>query len=208
MDAATVTARGQSVVPGRPDEGIWTIAVSALSESPEAALNDVGGRSRSLEELLEDLGVAPEKRSTTGVNVREEFDWADGKQLHRGFRAENVLTVRLADPAIAGRLIQESIARAAANVRGPVWWIAPDNPARVEACRRAAAEARRKAEAYAEALGLGLGAVVEVREPPPPSGAFPRARVLAAAAEAPPVDVDPGDLDVEANVEVTFRLDG
>lgn len=208
MADATVMARGEAVVPGKPDEGIWAIEVSSLETKPDAALADVGARSKKLGGLLDELAVAPEKRSTTGVTVREEFDYADGKQVHRGFRAENLVTVRLADATIAGRLIQEAIARAKANVRGPTWWIAPDNPARVEACRRAAAEAKRKAEAYAEALGLRLGAVAEVREPSATVAAFPRPGVLRAMAETSSVEVDPGELNVEAQVEVSFHLVG
>jgi uncharacterized protein YggE len=206
MDEPTVTARGEAVVPGRPDEGIWTVTLSALEATPDGALGDVAKRSGTLDALLDELGVPREKRSTTGLTVREEFDYADGKQTHRGFRAANVVTVRLDDPSIAGRLIRDAIDRTKANVRGPEWWIAPDNPARLEACRRAAVEAKRKAEAYADALGLGLGGVVEVREPAPVGGAFPRAGVLRAAAEASTLEVDPGQLNVEAIVEIRFRL--
>ncbi|HET7235419.1 MAG TPA: SIMPL domain-containing protein [Actinomycetota bacterium] len=212
MTGATVTARGEAVVPGRPDEGIWTIEVDALDATPDAALSAVGERSDALSALLEELGVPKEVRSTSGVSVREEFDYADGKQVHRGYRAQNLVTVRLADASIAGRMIQGSIERAKASVRGPTWWIAPDNPARVEACRRAAVEARRKAEAYADALGLRLGGVVEVREPSPGGHAAPRPAVgaiaMRAVAEPASVEVDPGELNVQAQVEVTFFLEG
>jgi uncharacterized protein len=204
MTEATVTARGEAVVPGKPDEGIWVIAVSSLENTPDAALAAVGERSTALDGLLDELEVPKEKRSTTGVTVREEFEYADGKQVHRGFRAENLLTVRLVDATIAGRLLQGSIARAKASVRGPTWWIAPDNPARMEACRGAAVEAKRKAEAYADALGLRLGPVAEVREPHPTTG--PIRPVMMRSAEASSVEVDPGELLVEAEVEVSFHL--
>jgi uncharacterized protein YggE len=210
MAGPTVTARGEAVVPGRPDEGIWAIEVGALDASPDAALAEVGRRSQELTIVLDELEVPKETRSTSGVTVREEFDYVEGAQVHRGFRAENLVTVRLVDPSIAGRMIQGSIERAKANVRGPTWWIAPDNPARIEACRRAALEARRKAEAYAEALGLRLGGVAEVREPPPGAHARHRAGVpaFAMSMEQAAVDVDPGELDVSAEVEVTFQLEG
>jgi uncharacterized protein len=204
MAETTVTARGEAVVPGEPDEGIWVIAVSSLENTPDAALADVGERSTALDGLLDELEVPKEKRSTTGVTVREEFEYADGKQVHRGFRAENLLTVRLMDASIAGRLLQGSIARAKASVRGPTWWIAPDNPARMEACRRAAVEAKKKAEAYADALGLRLGPVAEIREPDPGTG--PIRPVMMRAAEVSTVEVDPGELLVEAQVEVSFHL--
>jgi len=206
-DGATVTARGDAVVAGTPDEGIWDVMVDALDASPDAALADVGRRTGELQGVLDELGVPKERRSTTGVSVREEFDHTDGKQVHRGFRASNVLTIRLTDPTVAGRLIQGAVEHAGAHVAGPRWWIAPDNPARVEACRQAATEAKRKAEAFADALGLELGAVVEIREPNP-SGVAPRMRMapVALAAASAPVEVDPGELSVDAQVEVTYRL--
>jgi uncharacterized protein YggE len=210
MAGATVTARGEAVAAARPDEGIWTIEVGALDASPDQALATVAAQSKELESLLAELGVPAAKRSTTGVTVREEHDWEGGRQTHRGYRAQNLVTVRLADPAIAGRLIEGAIARAKASVRGPTWWIAPGNEARLEACRQAAAAAKRKAEAYADALGLRLGEVAEIREPagggiepvPPP-----RPIALRAAPE-PSLEVDPGELQVNAVVEVTFQLDG
>ena len=209
MTEATVTARGEATVPGKPDEGVWTITVGALEATPDAALGEVGARSDALGIALDDIGAAAERRSTTGVSVREEFDYADGRQVHRGFRAQNVITIRLTDAAVAGKLIQSSIERAKAEVRGPVWWIAPDNPARVEACKRAAAEAKRKAEAYAEALGMRLGAVAEIREAaiggPVP---MPRGGAMTLAAAEAAIEVDPGELNVDAQVEVSFHLEG
>jgi uncharacterized protein YggE len=207
---AKVTTRGEAVVPGRPDEGIWSIEVDALADVADAALAEVTARSRDLEAVLDEIEVPKEKRSTSGVTVREEFDYGEGKQVRRGFRALNVVTVRLADPSTAGRLIEDAVGRARASVRGPSWWIAPDNPARLEACRAAAAEAARKAEAYAQALGLRLGAVIEVREPPAGPVPLPRpgarAIALSAAADAS-LEVDPGELDVHAQVEITFALE-
>jgi len=208
MSEPTVTARGEATVPGRPDNGVWTITVGALDATPDAALGEVAMRSEALEAVLGELGVSAEQRSTTGVTVREEFDYADGKQAHRGFRAQNVVTVRLADHAVAGKLLQASIEKAKAEVRGPVWWIAPDNPARIEACKRAAAEARRKAEAYAEALGMRLGSVAEIREASGGGGIpMPRARAMTLAAADAPIEVDPGELSIDAQVEVSFRLE-
>jgi uncharacterized protein YggE len=206
MAGASVTARGEAVVPGRPDEGIWVIEISSLDAAPDAAIAEVGMRSTALDDLLDELEIPKAKRSTTGVTVQEEFDYTEGKQVHRGYRAQNLVTVRLEQATVAGRLIQESITRAKANVRGPTWWIAPDNPARVEACRRAAAEARRKAEAYASALGLRLGPVMEVREPST-LGEFPRPGTMRAMTASSTIEVDPGELDVGAQVEVSFRLE-
>jgi uncharacterized protein len=203
MTRPTVTARGSAVVAGRPDEGTWTIDLSAVGETPDAALAQVADRAAALMSLLDELGIPAENRSTTGVTVREEFTHTDGTRTPAGFRAQNLTTVRLSDPAGAGPLLQGATQRAQAEVRGPSWWIAPDNPARLEASRRAASEAKRKAQAYAEALGLALGPVAEIKEPPAGGSPLARASALTMA-----IDVDPGELQVEAQVEVTFLLEG
>lgn len=205
MTEARVTTRGSAVVAGRPDEGTWTVDLSAVAAAPDAALAQVGERAAALSTLLDELSIPAEMRSTTGVTVREEFTHTDGTRTPAGFRAQSLTTVRLSDPAGAGALLQGATQRAQAEVRGPSWWIAPDNPARLEASRRAASEAKRKAQAYAEALGLALGAVAEIKEPS--AGTSPLARASALAMTAP-IDVDPGELQVEAQVEVTFLLEG
>jgi uncharacterized protein len=207
VDAAepTVTALGEAVASARPDEGIWTIELSAVQATPDDALQEINGRTGELERLLDELSIPAEQRSTMGVSVREEFDHdRDGKRIHRGYRASNVLTVRLSDPAESGRLIGGAIERAEASVNGPDWIVAADNPARIEAGERAAVAARRKAEAYAEALGLGLGAVREIRDATASRG--PVARAFAAA-DVATMHVDPGEIQVAAAVEVTFALE-
>jgi uncharacterized protein len=208
MDAS-VTARGTAVAPAKPDEGIWVITVSSLDGTPEAALQTVGDRSKKLDTLLGKLGVPTEKRSSTGVSIREEREWIDGRHTHLGYHAANVVTVRLADATVAGRLIEGAIGRVRASVHGPSWWVSPSNDARVEACRQATLEAKRKAEAYADALGLRLGSLAEIREPGTRAAdgrVVPVARALAAPAE-PPISLDSGELQVEATVEVTFLLE-
>jgi uncharacterized protein YggE len=114
----------------------------------------------------------------------------------------------LDDPAPLGALMRESVKRTQAQIDGPWWRVAPENPARAEACRLATAEARRKAEAYVEGLGARLGAVLSIREPAA-EGSMPRMALAARAqpmAEGAEVTVQAAELDVFASVEVTFQL--
>ena len=59
MTESTVTARGEATVPGKPDEGVWTITVGALEATPDAALGEVGTRSEALGAALDDSGRPP-----------------------------------------------------------------------------------------------------------------------------------------------------
>ncbi|MDQ3955635.1 MAG: SIMPL domain-containing protein [Actinomycetota bacterium] len=165
MDISTVTVRGQAVVPGEPDEVRLAVEVTALFPTPEEALDDVTRRSEILERVFENLNIPQPARTTSGVSVREEREYERGKYLHLGYTASNSISIRLNDPQLVGRLIKEATNQAQARLQGSWWQIAFENPARVEAYRQAAGDARRKAEAYAQALGARLGAVLTVTEP-------------------------------------------
>lgn len=210
-DIPTVSVRGNAAVTARPDEAVVVITVSRLDKTPERALADAARRSGEIEAILGELGVAEAAIGTRGLSVAPQIEY-DGKarrNVQRGYRATNELSVTLADPQVTGRLFQEIAGRAEADVAGPFWRIAPGNPARAEAQGLAAEDARRKAEAYANALGVRLGPIVRVLEPGVSGPPGPRAPVAPQAAPAPaaPVDVHSGNLEVTASVEVTFAIE-
>ena len=95
----------------------------------------------------------------------------------------------------------------APEVSGPTWRLAPDNPARLEACRLAVEDARRRADAYAGALGVELGAVVAMAEAGI-GGTVEGRMLLAKGGELDAgLPVEPGDIDVGASVDVVYRLE-
>lgn len=218
MATGTVTVRGEALVPGEPDEAHVFLEIKAVEKSPQRAMADASQRSDKLQAIFEELDIPPLARATSGISVGEETEWSSGKRKHLGYHAVNRVSVTLDDAATAATLIAEATERCDANVRGPRWEIALANPARVEAFRAAAEDARRKADAYATALGAKLGDVLSVTEPglvvrtqqrhevmpAPAPAAAPQA---AAAAPSPDIQIDPGALDIPAAVEVTFALE-
>ena len=209
----TVTTRGQAVIPAEPDEVRVQIGVESLEQAAADALERTAEKSAELQRIFEELEIPKKARSTSGVSIDEQWEYTDKKQVFRGYRASTQITVRLEDASVLGRLMQEATKRASARIHGPWWQVALNNPARAEACRAAAADARRKAEAYAEALGGRLGAVVAVSEPgtgfrPPPAPQMQAMRTAAPAmAMSAQMDVEEGDLDVWAAVEVSFGFE-
>jgi uncharacterized protein len=172
----------------------------------------VGRRSDRLQSLMDAAGVPAGDRSTSAITVGEVREWDGHRQVSRGYQASVTTAVRLNDAAAVGPLLARAVAEVEPQVSGPTWRLAPDNPARLEACRLAVADARRRAEAYAEALGAGLGPVVALAE----AGAGPGPdgwRLGAAEFDQPMMmrasgpTVVPGDIDVTASVDVVFRLE-
>ena len=203
---ATVTVRGEATVRTEPDEALLWVTLSALGAEPGAALADVTARSGKLVLLLDELGVAAADRSTSGVSVREEFDHTKDGRRSVGHRAAAVTAIRLTDPGLIGQLISRAAADLAAQVAGPQWQIAPDNPARLEAARQAAADGQRLAQAYAEGVGARLGQLMELSEPED-HGMPIRARAAMKQSAGEPLPVQTGEQEVTAVVRVTFALE-
>lgn len=222
MATGTVTVRGDALVPGEPDEAHVFLEIKAVEKSPQKAMADASARSDRLRDIFEELGIPAVARATSGISIGEEVEWSSGKRKHLGYHAVNRVSVRLDDVEKVARLMAEATEKCEATVRGPYWQIALANPARVEAFRTAAEDARRKAAAYASALGTSLGDVLSVIEPglavrthqrhefvPPPVPAPVQAAAAPgrAAPPAPDIQVDAGALDIPASVEVTFALE-
>jgi uncharacterized protein len=203
----TVTVRGDAVIRCEPDEAVLSIVLSALEDSPGAALSDVTDRSNALVLLLDGAGIARADRTTTGVTVSEEFDHTEKGRRSLGHRATSRVSVRLSDPKLIGQLITQATEELAAQVNGPHWLISLDNPSRLEAARQAAADARRKAQAYAEGVGARMGRPVELAEPN--THVIHRARrlALASAGSIEPMPVEPGEHEVGASIQATFTLE-
>jgi uncharacterized protein YggE len=105
-----------------------------------------------------------------------------------------------------GRLIAQATENLAAEIDGPHWQIAPNNPVRLEAAKEAAAAGRRKAQAYAEGVGATLGRLIGLIEP----GA--QVTVARAAGEFRPMaaesmPVERGEHEVAASIHATFALE-
>jgi uncharacterized protein YggE len=209
---ATLTVRGEGVVTVQPDELRLQLTLTEVRQAPAEAYEEVGKQAAELAGLLSELGIDEAARSTSAVLVHEEREYDErGRPVHRGYSATSSTHVRIADPSIAAKLVQQAVSRTGARVSGPWWHVAAENPARLEACRQAAANGRAKAEAYADALGSRLGALTEVSEPAAlavPVGYRAQPAGLAPLMpDGPEIPVERGELEVQATVEVTYAVE-
>ena len=208
---ATVVVRGTGTAPARPDRAVLVFDVAHLAPTAAGALQEVAERSARLEQLLRERGVGDGDWTTTGVTVQPAYEWQKDQRVLLGQRAANQLQVTARDAGLVGRLLTDAVEVAGARVGGPQWIVEPANPAHAAACAAAARDARRRAEAYAAGLGLSLGEVVVVDETSPdravPVGrAMLAMKVSADMGDDTPIEVNAGDLDVTADVRVTFVL--
>jgi uncharacterized protein YggE len=165
----TITALGTGTAVARPDAADVRLAVGTEAASAAAARTNNKTVIEALLRRLDELGV-PKKdvetyraaalpqylRNISDVQEREVVGYKLTSEVHVKVRDLDRLDKILDDLAAQDpKLVQE--------VR-----LVSDNPRRAydEACRKAMAEARRKAEAMAGDAGVDLGEVLKVEEQP------------------------------------------
>lgn len=185
---------------------LW-IMVSALEDSPGAALGDVARRSDAIVRMLDKLGVAKSDRSTTGVRVQEEFDHTTEGRRSLGHRAAAGVSVRFTGLEMIGPLISRVTEDVQASISGPRWYVSPNNPVHLQVAKLAAVDARQKAEAYAAGVDARLGRLLRLSEPDSQSTPVMARRGSRPMAIEAPIPIEPGEQEVVAVIDATFALE-
>jgi uncharacterized protein YggE len=124
------------------------------------------------------------------------------------YNAANTISVRLQNLPLVGPVIDAGLKAGANQLEGVQFGLRNDLPARQEALKHAVEEARGKAQTMAEALHVNLGEVLEASE----AGISvvdrvePFAASRAMVAAAPETPVSPGQIQVNANVTIRYRI--
>jgi uncharacterized protein YggE len=201
----SVTVLGEAAIRTEPDEALVWITLSAVAPAPGSALADVAQRSEKLGEMLDELHLAREERSTAGVTVEEEFDHTQEGRQSRGHRARASVSVRVADNDLIGRLMMRASEELDARISGPHWRISASNPAWLEVATRAAESAKAKASAYAAGVQTRLGTLISLSEPE--HHLHHGGLRLRSASGGEDMHIEGGEQEVTAAVSATFKLE-
>jgi uncharacterized protein YggE len=216
----TATGRGEvSVAPDRAVVRVGAVAQEKDAAAAQARVNDIVQR---VIEEVQTLGVKKEAVKTSRVSLQPVYSNEmpprpfDPNQPNPpqprapevvGYRASNVIEIRLDDLNQVGAVIDAGMKSGANTIEGVDFQLANDTRSTQDALRKAAEAARAKAEAMAGALGLKLAGVVEVTE-----GNVQRIMpmmgraVMAMSAKQGGAPIEPGEVKVEGEVTVTYRL--
>lgn len=126
-----------------------------------------------------------------------------------GYQANNSVSVRQRKLDDFGRVIDTLVSAGANQVNGPSFQMDNPDPALDEARLEAMKKARSRADLYARAAGLRVARILSISESAgyfgPPPMIFARMEA-ASAPPPPPAPVQPGEVQLTANVTVVFEL--
>jgi uncharacterized protein len=205
-----LTVHGQGEVSVRPDRALVQLGAEAQASEAVVAQQNVNRIMERAIKQIRNTGIPVEAIQTSGLQLFPVYgqqgprgDRQAGQETLIGYRAANMLRIRVDDIDQAGQVIDAGMAAGANRLHGVSFDIKQELPHRTKALQLAVEEARAKAQAIARALGQPLGPVRHVAEEggvgiPRPFG---MERAMAVA-----TPVQPGELQVQASVTMVFDL--
>ena len=204
----TVSVQGEAEVRVVPDRAVVRLGAEARAPGLENARKRVDETAARLLALMDELDIDRDAVSTTGLQVRPEYDWRPerGEQQLKGYFVARQFEIRLDDLDKLGEVIDGSIKLGVNQATPPELGSSRRAELRREALALAAEDARRNAQALAEALDAAVGRPVRVSASdagqPRPVPMRARARASAAAADT----FTPGEVGIVVRVHAEFEL--
>lgn len=210
----SITVNGSGEVRADPDLAVVQLGVLAQTDTAQRAQAEANRIARAILDRVSSLGVEAKAIQTAQLVLTPIYEQPSPQrqtpQAPRlaGYRASNLVSVRLEDLAKVGPVLDAAIEAGANRVEGVDFQLKDDREAREKALQLAVDEARGKARAIAGALGVELGPVQDVQEGgisiqlPKLGGP----RMMAMEARVPETPVEAGQVTVSANVTLRYRI--
>ena len=199
-----------------PEQAVINLAIETAARTAQAAAEQNAETMERIIAALRRLDIPEDQIRTTAYNMYPEYRHWDGRDPEManrqpeiiGYRVMNQVMVTVDGPARAGAVIDAALGAGANRVDGLGFQLRDTEAVRADALREAMQKARAEAQLLAEAAGLTLGAPIEISTsygymPPPPPMPMYAGRDMAQAAAAP-TPVQPGNVEVMANVNVVY----
>lgn len=205
-----IQVTGEGKVNRAPDMATINLGVTAEAPTAAAAVAQMSGRLDGVLKRLKAEGIADKDMQSSGLNLSPTWNNppANSGQAPKiaGFEASSAVSVKIRALDRLGGVLDAVVKDGANGFNGLAFGLADPAPAQDEARKAAVADAIHKAELYAAAAGVKLGAVQVIAEQPVETRPQPMMRAMAAGMAAAPVPVAQGEIEIDAEVQVTFAI--
>lgn len=203
-----ITVVGTGRVMATPDLASINLGVQTQAETAQQAQQANAEKMDAVVRTLKGMGIADNDIQTSTISLQPVYE-QDRMGISQSkivaYQASNIVFVRLKDLTKVGAVLDEAVKSGANAAYGIQFGMQNDADQRKEALKRAVQDAQAKAEAIAEAMGRSISGAESVVEesvsiPLMARDSFEMARPAAAA----PTPIEPGELEITANVRVVY----
>lgn len=203
-----ITVSGSGTVKAKADTVEIILGVTSdgktAQEAQEANATAMANVIRTLKNML----TPNDRWETAYISLYPQYDYSEnGKGTLIGFRAENGIHIVLSQTDRAGEIIDACVSQGANTVSSIQFSLKDVESLKLEAIKMAMKNAENKANAALQAIGKSITGVESINVSDSYSPPLPYSyAVKEAAMGAPSTPVEPGLLEVDVNVTVTYTF--
>jgi uncharacterized protein len=203
----SILVHGEATVSANPDEANIDIGIVSQAPTSQAAADLNAKQSDTVMQALRAL-VPPSnvKTENFAVNPNYRYPKDGGAPTILGYTANNTVRVVLDDISKLRKVIDAATQAGASNVNRLTFTLHDEKAVRARALAEAARQAHAGAEALAVSLKVKLGRLLRVEEGQPVIVSPAREIELGKAESTDQGPILPGNIEVHANVKLTFEL--
>ena len=162
-------------------------------------------------QAMEEAGLDAKNISTDNINIYPMYDYSQNDVKLTGYRIDERLSIHTEDIDALGAYIDAAFAAGANTFNSIIFSVKDDSQAKRDALKLAVQDAREKAEVIAEASGEEIDSVVAISENAQYSYYNTDTKAYTAdiapmAAEGSATTVRAAQINVSADVQITYRL--
>jgi uncharacterized protein YggE len=209
-DKQTLTVTGNGEMSAAPDVAYLNLAVETIAKNASQAVKENAEKTNNVMEAIKARLGENDKVSTAGYNLSPIYEYNNqtNKSEFKGYKASNQIVVEVHNLKQIGAIIDSTAEAGLNNISG----LRFDTTKSAELKKKALAEAVRDAKATAEILAQAAGVKITRILQLSPSYDYPvpvyRDYAMAAKeAAAPPTPIEPGDLTINATVNIVFEIE-
>lgn len=232
-EPATISFSGHGEVTAVPDIANIYFTISKDGATVKAAQASVAVIEKKALDLLKEKGVEEKDIKTADASFNPKYDYKQavcspspammnpsgaessypyycppGKQVITGYTASESITVKIRNTDDAGAIMQGLGTVGVSNLSGPNFAVDDEEGLKLEARKKAIADAKSKAEILAKDLGVSLGKITSFSDS---TGGYPylygkEAMMDSRMASAPAAELPKGESTISSDVTITFEI--
>lgn len=205
----TISVTGVGRAAAAADILLLDLAVETQAATASEALAANNKQTMAVLSALKDQGIQERDIQTTQLSINPVFARQDlddtGPPEITGYQARNGMSVRLRDLQFAGAVIDAAVQAGGDAIRigGISFSFVDPSGLRVEARKRAIADARVRAQQLADGFGVGLGDVTSISES---DFSGPRSFREFAASSFADTPISPGESEITLQITVDHEI--
>ncbi|WP_096273098.1 SIMPL domain-containing protein [Paucisalibacillus globulus] len=202
-----VTLYGEGSVMAQPDQATIVLGVITENRNLQQAQQTNATETTNVINAILNSGVPRENIQTSEFRIDIDYDFQDGKQVFRGYRVTNLLTITVEDIEKVGEIVDIAVNNGANTVRNINMTVSNQDRYYQRALANAIKNAQEKSLLVADTLGVSINEIPDqLKEISSTTPEQPRPFVLGVSTEkASTTPIEPGQFKITALVEAIFH---